>query len=106
MSTTKRDPYQTIAQRKQDARARLIPSEWRIPEDKLATYTSSPTANVLHVPQESGILNERELAVTEHHDAVSLLEMLRKGPTQGGFTSEEVVTAFCKRAALAQQLVG
>lgn len=105
-TTTKRDPYQAIAQRKQAERARLIPQEWRIPEDKLASYTSSPIANVLHVPRESGVLSEHELTITENHDAVSLLEMLRKGPAQGGYTSEEVVTAFSKRAAVAQQLVG
>lgn len=101
----KRDSYQTIASRKQAERERRIPEEWRLPADKLAAYTSSPTANVLHVPRESGILSERELDITENHDAVALLEMLRKGPTEGGFSSEEVVVAFCKRAALAQQLV-
>jgi len=104
--TSVSDGYQAIAQRKQATRAQLIPPEWRIPAEKLDTYTSSPTANVLHVPRESGILSERELAVTEDYDAVALLEMLHKGPEQGGFTSEEVVTAFCKRAALALQLVG
>lgn len=104
-TTTKRDPYQKIAERKQAERQRLIPAEWRLPQDKLAAYTSSPTASVLHVPRESGILTERELDMTENHDAVSLLEMLRKGPAQGGFGSEEVVVAFCKRAAVAQQVV-
>ncbi|KAK5061274.1 hypothetical protein LTR84_007816 [Exophiala bonariae] len=103
-TSTTRDSYDKIAARKQAERQSLIPEAWRLPAEKLAEYTSSPTANVLHVPRESGILNERELDITENHDAVSLLERLRKGPKDGGFSSEEVVVAFCKRAALAQQL--
>jgi hypothetical protein len=66
---------------------------------------SSPTANVINVPIECGILTARELETTGTHDAVSLLDMLRKGPVEGGYTGEEVVTAFCKRAAVAQQVV-
>ncbi|EHY61217.1 hypothetical protein HRR83_000977 [Exophiala dermatitidis] len=99
-----RDPYHVIAARKQEARSKLIPKEWLIPETKLHEYTSSPTANVLHVPAKSGLLSSRELEITENYDAVGLLEMLRKGPADGGYSVTEVVTAFCKRAAIAQQL--
>ncbi|KIX02979.1 uncharacterized protein Z518_06529 [Rhinocladiella mackenziei CBS 650.93] len=99
-----RDPYQVIAQRKQAARSQLIPKEWLIPESSLKDYTSSPTASVLDVPKDCGIMTTHELDITESHDAVDLLEMLKKGPSQGGYGVEEVMTAFCKRAAIAQQV--
>lgn len=99
------EPYQAVAQRKQAQRASLIPEAWRIPEAKLREYTASPTANVLHVPSDCGILTRLERQITESYDAVDLLALLAKGPDAGGFTSVEVVTAFCKRAAIAQQVV-
>jgi amidase len=104
-STTPRYHWQVIAKRKQDARSHLLPKEWLIPQAALESYTSSPTANVINVPIECGILTARELEITGTHDAVSLLDMLRKGPVERGYTAEEVVTAFCKRAAVAQQVV-
>ncbi|KAJ9494584.1 hypothetical protein H2202_010016 [Exophiala xenobiotica] len=103
-STTPTDHWQVIAQRKQDARSHLLPKEWLIPQAALESYMSSPTANVINVPIECGILTARELEITGSHDAVSLLGMLRRGPVERGYTAEEVATAFCKRAAVAQQV--
>jgi amidase len=59
------------------------------------------TWNVLQVPRECGLLSDRELNITEKYDAVALVEAL----AAGAFTAEEVAVAFCKRAAIAQQLV-
>ncbi|KIV96974.1 hypothetical protein PV10_00784 [Exophiala mesophila] len=98
------EPWQAIAQRKQAQRASLIPEAWRIPEAKIREYTASPTANVLHVPSDCGILSSLDRQITESYDAIDLLALLAKGPDAGGFTSVEVVTAFCKRAAIAQQV--
>lgn len=104
-ATSAPEPWQNIAQRKQAQRASLIPEAWRIPEAKLREYTASPTANVLHVPSDCGILSSLDRQITESYDAIDLLALLAKGPDAGGFTSVEVVTAFCKRAAIAQQVV-
>ena len=105
LPTIPRDPWPVIAQRKQDARSHLLPKEWLVPQAVLELYTSSPLANVINIPIECGMLTARELEITGTHDAVSLLDMLRKGLVEGGYTAEEVVTAFCKRATIAQQVV-
>ena len=57
--------------------------------------------SVLDVPRTCGILTEKELDITENYDATALVEKMAKGE----FKSVEVVTAFCKRAAVAQQCV-
>lgn len=51
----------------------------------------------------SGILSGRELEITgEKYDATSLAAKIAKG----NYTAVETVTAFCKRAAICQQLCG
>jgi len=55
----------------------------------------------MDVPRTCGILSEKELDITENYDATALVEKMAKGE----FKSVEVVTAFCKRAAIAQQCV-
>jgi amidase len=80
---------------KQKARvAEAIPPEWRL--------KSIPTTDsVMSVPKESGILTPEELAITEAYAAD-----LVKDLATGKLSSVAVTTAFCKRAALAHQLVG
>ncbi|KAE8155155.1 amidase signature domain-containing protein [Aspergillus avenaceus] len=88
-----------VAAKKEQASSN-IPSEWRVPESILAETAANPSANILNVPRESGILSPREIEITESTDATALLEQL----SAGKYTSVEVATAFCKRAAIAQQL--
>ncbi|EGR44514.1 uncharacterized protein TRIREDRAFT_5888 [Trichoderma reesei QM6a] len=57
--------------------------------------------NLLDVPLVCGLLSDIELEVTSQHDATSLLEGLKAG----AWSVEQVTIAFCKRAAVAQQLV-
>ena len=80
----------------EDKRARLeasIPSEWRV--------KSKPTEDsVMAYPKQSGIMTPEELSITES-SAVDLVAQLASGK----LTSVAVTTAFCKRAALAHQLV-
>lgn len=52
------------------------------------------------VPKSCGILTSEELAITES-SAVDLVSQLAAGK----LTSVAVTTAFCKRAAIAHQLV-
>lgn len=92
--TIKQD-YVAVGRGKREQRDRLIPVEWRIkPVKKNVT-------NVIDVPVECGLLSERELAITSDHDAIDILEKIKTNQ----YTAENVTRAFCKRAAIAQQLV-
>ena len=88
-------PWRAIARRKQAERQSKIPSAWL-----LQTPPSPSTLDVRAIPRTSGILNSSELSITEDHDATSLADAIRSRT----FTAEAVITAFCKRAAIAQQV--
>lgn len=92
--------WEAKSQKYREAAAAKIPEAWRLPREM--TTGLGPTSNrgVLDIPRKCGILTERELDLTEHYDVVSLVEMLSNGTV----SSLEVTTAFCKRAAIAQQL--
>ena len=55
----------------------------------------------MNIPRSSGLLTELELRLTEDFDATALLEML----AEGKFTAQTLLTAFRKRATIAQQCV-
>ncbi|WWC65718.1 uncharacterized protein I303_108340 [Kwoniella dejecticola CBS 10117] len=84
-------PWQEIAQAKRDARDALIPVDWRI--------SSTDAKNVIDVPRTCGVLSPKETEITET-DALTLVEKLLEGQLK----SYDVTLAFCKRAAVAQQL--
>ncbi|GAA5981165.1 hypothetical protein JCM11641_003132 [Rhodosporidiobolus odoratus] len=88
--------WQDRAAAKQAQQAQLIPPSWRLSPSLLA----SPSRDVRDIPRTCGILDDKELLMTEEPDAAVLLEKLSKGE----WTAVEVATAFCKRAAVAQQL--
>ncbi|KAL7904142.1 amidase signature domain-containing protein [Trichoderma velutinum] len=82
-----------------EARAKLIdsiPAEWRIAQDKLPPESQ---LDVTSFPAESGILSQHELDITESF-AIDIVRRLAARE----WTSEEVTTAFCKRAAIAHQV--
>lgn len=70
-----------------------IPSEWKIHD--LPTGDS-----VLDFPAQSGILSSEELAITQS----SASELVKK-LASGELKAVDVTVSFCKRAALAHQLV-
>ena len=73
--------------------AASIPQEWRI--------KSLPIEDsVMNFPKISGIMSREEIAITES-SATDLVTQM----AAGRLTSVAVTTAFCKRAALAHQLV-
>ncbi|OJI99562.1 hypothetical protein ASPVEDRAFT_123322 [Aspergillus versicolor CBS 583.65] len=88
--------WEQKVQSKQAQTAAVIPREWILPTDILRNSST----NVLNVPKTSGILTEREIHITEDYDATALLQKL----AAGDFSSVEVTAAFCKRAAIAQQV--
>jgi amidase len=93
--------WQELAKSKRLSVFSKIPKDWLLPPSQTAQYTETSTLSVLSVPRTCGILTEKELDITENYDATALVEMMAKGELK----SVEVVTAFCKRAAVAQQCV-
>lgn len=95
------EDFKLVAQRKTDSNAAKIPKEWQLQSRYLDNLGPNADVNVLDIPRKSGILSEKELDITENYDATALLEKL----ASKHFSSYEVVLAFSKRAAIAQQLV-
>ncbi|PWY84806.1 amidase [Aspergillus heteromorphus CBS 117.55] len=92
--------WQEKAQQKRTTAAAKIPVEWLIPSSDLtrlqATYT-----NMLSIPEQTGLLTPLDIEITSTGSATALLSSLASQK----YTAEEVTLAFCKRAAIAQQLV-
>jgi len=95
-STTDQD-WTDIAAKAQTRLLNSIPSEWRIPYNKLPPPEQ---LDVTGFPKECGLLTETELAITESY-ATEIVGAVAAGE----WTSEEVTRAFCKRAAVAHQVV-
>jgi amidase len=95
------ETWQQLAAEKQKQVASKIPAAWRLPTDVLATISEDSPTSVISIPRSCGILSEKDLDITESFSAVELLKRLANGE----FTAVDVTEAFCKRAAIAQQLV-
>jgi amidase len=93
--------YKVISQEKLSANAAKIPKEWQLPSKYLENVDASSQLNVLDISRSCGILNEKEIDITENYDATALLDKMASKQ----FSSYDVVLAFCKRAAIARQLV-
>ena len=91
------DTWKDIAARKKAEQASRIPKEWILPKHSLPQANPN---NVLAIPKRCGLLTQQEIHLTEDYDAASLINELRSGKLK----SEDVTRAFCKRAAIAQQL--
>jgi amidase len=88
--------YTTISAEKKAQQLNSIPKTWRIP-----TEIYQDATNVMDAPLACGLLNETESRITSDYDATALLEKLKAGV----WSAEQVTVAFCKRAAIAHQLV-
>lgn len=97
MGSVNKEPWETIAARKQEERAAKIPKEWRIDESLMP---SGETAFVQDFPRKSGMFSERELLITD----ATASEVVQR-IASGEWTALEVTMAICKRAAVAQQLI-
>ena len=87
--------WQAISKRKKEEQWSRIPPEYRLKS------IPSDLTSVLHVPRTCGLLTAEELAITEQYDATALAEAIRLRSLK----SVDVARAFCKRAAIAHQLV-
>lgn len=92
-------PWKAKAAAKRAAELQKIPREWRLAPDFLGGDESS-NINVMDVPAKCGILNTAELGITEGYSAVALAQAVQSGAIK----ASDVAVAFCKRAAIAQQL--
>ncbi|KAJ5776517.1 uncharacterized protein N7511_001528 [Penicillium nucicola] len=88
--------WESIAATKRQALKDSIPAEWLIPA---AIFPAEDQLDVTTFPQESGFFTEQELAIISS-PAPTILSQI----TSGSWTSEKVTKAFCKTAAVAQQL--
>ena len=88
--------------KKQQQQSKLIPGAWRLPEDLLQKLKARPDARLIQgrAVEEAAILTKEELLITDSPSALCLVEQL----STGNLSALAVTTAFCKRAAIAQQL--
>jgi amidase len=87
--------WRAISEAKRATRDALIPPAWR-----LSSLPGPEVLDVTHVPVECGILSALELEITDT-DAGTIVTKI----ADGTWRSRDVAQAFCKRAAIAQQLV-
>ncbi|KAK6583698.1 hypothetical protein PZA11_003428 [Diplocarpon coronariae] len=93
--------WQSLARAHREAAASRIPSDWRLPLEVTDPVSQASGQSVMAIPSTCGLLTPEQIDITENYSAVTLLKHL----ASGRFTSVTVTTAFCKRAAIAQQLV-
>lgn len=86
--------WDKIASDKRAARDALIPKEW------LIKAVADDVLDVTDIPAKSGVLSAAELEITETEAGDLIKKMVNKE-----LTAEAVTVAFCKRAAIAQQVV-
>jgi amidase len=73
-----------------------IPQEYHLAQD----LVDNPPLDVTQIPRSCGLLTPTDLEITEDHDATSLVKAIASRK----YTSVQVATAFCRRAAIAHQL--
>ncbi|BGP40209.1 hypothetical protein JCM10449v2_004167 [Rhodotorula kratochvilovae] len=91
-----KDNWRDEVAAKKARQAELIPTAWRLSEETFAGAGD----DVRDVPRTCGILTARELEITELDEVEELASRIANGT----YSAVEVTTAYCKRAAIAQQL--
>jgi amidase len=91
--------WEEVARARRERLAAAIPPEWVLSSDLLARLNTC--TDVRPAPAEAGFLSPRELALTDIEDAARLCRMLAEREC----SAVELVMAFCKRAAIAHQLL-
>ena len=92
------DQWKEISAKAQEKTSASIPPEWRIPKDQLP---APEQLDVTGFPAKCGLLTENELAITDSY-ATDIVQKIAAGE----WKAEDVTRAFCKRAAIAHQVVG
>lgn len=89
--------WQEKANEKRIALNSLIPNQWKLSSEILNNLPKDLTV----VPYECGILSAIDIEITE----IDQIDELAKRIAQGKYSAKNVIEAFCKRAAIAHQLV-
>ena len=89
-------PWNKRVVQKRTTQLALIPPSWHLP----AATLENPPKSAVESIRASGILSANELEWTEITDIRELVELVKTRR----MTSEQLTTAFCKRAAIAQQV--
>ncbi|KAL4810296.1 amidase signature domain-containing protein [Aspergillus unguis] len=100
MAQDEPQPWQAIAAERRAALDLLIPNEWKLSEEFKNSLPADGRLLRTDPVRKSGLLSEAELDITENYSAGQLLQRL----AWGHVSSVDVTRAFCKRAAIAQQL--
>ena len=87
--------WKAVVAEKHARQAAMIPEDWI-----LSNLPPKETLNVIDFPEKCGLLNAKEIDITNSEVGV-LLEKMAKG----FWSAVEVTTAFSKRAVVAHQLV-
>ncbi|KXJ92494.1 amidase signature domain-containing protein [Microdochium bolleyi] len=105
-SSTKSDWRELVANHQKLQRSR-IPQEWHLSKSQIAELTQASSTKsggvdliTTKAAQRANLLSAKEIEITESYTATELLSQL----ADGRLNSVDVTTAFCKRAAIAQQL--
>ena len=106
MGSNEESTWQRRVEQKRQRCANKIPAEWRIPNEVMASLHTPLAEHKTNLSRndiirESGIMTQHELQLTEEYTVSELLAAL----ANGRLSSVEVTMAYCKRAAIAQQLV-
>lgn len=88
--------WKAKAAEKRASQLASIPKEWRLPDPR------PKPKNTYEYLKTSGILTDEELKITETTEATVLLRKM----ASGSLSAVSVTTAFSKRAAICQQLIG
>ena len=94
--------WSTLVAEKQKECQQKIPEPWRLSPEHLSTFTR-PGIDLIaaNACRKCGIMSELELNITENFTATELVQQLATRK----ISALDATTAFCKRAAIAQQLV-
>jgi amidase len=100
-SSSSKPDWPSLISSKRKSNFEKIPREWRLAPEYTTHLSQDSPVSVIDVPSRCGLLTTRELEITESYDATDLVSKLANRELK----SADVVLAFCKRAAIAQQLV-
>ena len=97
--------WEALASKKRAEVDAQLPVDWRLSRELLDEVQGGmhSTANIvdLDIARRSGVLSAKELEITGDYSSSALVAKIARKE----LTSLEVTTAFCKRAAVGQQLV-
>ena len=101
ITTPAPEDWRVLVAQKRKQLDQQIPADWRLSGAFISSLPKDGRLIEADVARRGGILSDGEVDITENYSAAQLLQKLAGGE----LTSLAVTTAFCKRAAIAQQLV-